>query len=130
MRAHLVKPLNPSFCAFFHQTYLVFLSLLTVQTSLIQVFLPLLFQRVHQDEISNKSQLMHSQLNSRNTQRELFHLIPCIVSISFFVLQTQNTDLSSHKTSYTMPKTPGDIGSSTAYLQLAAISTAKNHLQD
>lgn len=82
------------------------------------------------NEISNKSQLMHSQLNSRNTQRELFHLIPCIVSISFFVLQTQNTDLSSHKTSYTMPKTPGDIGSSTAYLQLAAISTAKNHLQD
>lgn len=114
MRAHLVKPLNPSLCAFFHQTYLVFLSLLTVQTSLIQVFLSLLFQRVHQDEISNKSQLMHSQLNSQNTQRELFHLIPCIVSISFFVLQTQNTDLSSHKTLYTVPKTPGDIGSFTA----------------
>lgn len=114
MRAHLVKPLKPSFCAFIHKTHLVLLSLLTAQTSLVQVFLPLLFQRVHQDEISNKSQLMHSQMNSQNTQRELFHLIPCIVSISFFVLQTQNTDLSSHKTLYTMPETPGDIGSSTA----------------
>lgn len=71
-------------CLFvFRKTDLEVLSLLTAER--INTDILLFFGRPHQDEISRRSQLTHSQMNSQHKQTELFLLILCTVSISFHV---------------------------------------------
>lgn len=85
-QSQLVFVVVVAFCWFFfppNKTDLEVLSLLTAECINTDIFL--FFGRLHQDEISSKSQLTHSQMNGQNKQRELFLLILCTISISFNV---------------------------------------------